>query len=53
MTREEAIAALEDANKYDTEAAHVRADIVLCDLLESLGYEDVVKAWDRVSKWYA
>ena len=54
MTREEALAKLEDCRKSgDTEAAHADADDVLCDLLKSLGYADVVSAWERVDKWYA
>ena len=37
----------------DTEAAHSNADKVLCDLLVSLGYKDVVEDYQRVEKWYA
>lgn len=53
VTRETAIAQLKEAAKRDTEAAHSIADDVLCDLLKSLGYEDVVEAWREVDKWYA
>ena len=56
MTREEAIKALQEIHQdesWDIEAAHDIADDVLCDLLISLGYEDVVKEWEEVPKWYA
>ena len=53
MTREEALKLLKEADSYDPERAHQEADDVLCELLKSLGYEDVVKAWDEVSKWYS
>lgn len=54
MTREEAISALKKAQrKLDEEATHVEADEVLCSLLRSIGYHDVVDEWDLVPKWYA
>ena len=37
----------------DTEVAHYHADHVLCQLLQDLGYEDVVSEYDRIGKWYA
>jgi len=37
----------------DPEIAHQRADEVLCKLLEELEYEDLVKLWRHVEKWYA
>ena len=54
MTREEAIAQFKELQTSgDTEAAHSDADDVLCELLKSLGYEDVVEAYLEVPKWYA
>lgn len=54
MDRETAIARLREMrNLGDTEAAHSDADDILCVLLESLGYSDVVAAWQEVPKWYA
>jgi hypothetical protein len=54
MTREKAIARLkEQQNDGDIEAAHGNADNILCDFLRSLGYEDVVKEYLEVPKWYA
>ena len=54
MTKEEAIAELNLIRQSDdTEVAHVDADDVLCQLLMSLGYEDVVTAYHDIGKWYA
>lgn len=38
---------------FSTEQAHGDADQALCDLLEALGYHDVVEQYHKVSKWYA
>jgi len=54
MTKEEAIKELKTfQGYYDAEAAHPEADDVLCELLISLGYDDVVDEYNKVSKWYA
>lgn len=54
MTREEALKKLKESqDNGDIEWAHGDADDVLCELLESLGYEDVVAEYKRVDKWYA
>lgn len=54
MTREEALQQLKDQQiGGDIEAEHWEADNILCRLLESLGYQDVVDEWDKVEKWYA
>jgi len=37
----------------DTEVAHCEADDLLCELLISLGYQDVVDEYYKVPKWYA
>ncbi len=53
MTKEEVIAKLQKLQKsYDEESSHVDADGLLCEFLESLGYEDVVTEWRKVPKWY-
>jgi hypothetical protein len=36
-----------------TEQIHIDADQVLCDLLVSLGYGDVVAEYNKVEKWFA
>ena len=53
MTKEEAIAKLKEASKLDTERAHYNADKILCELLNSLGYQDVVEVYNNIYKWYA
>jgi hypothetical protein len=54
MTREEAITMLKgEQTNTDTENAHGSADDVLCALLVTLGYEDVVTEYHKVEKWYA
>lgn len=37
----------------DTEDAHSSADALLCELLVECGFEDVVKKYREVEKWYA
>lgn len=56
IDREKALLALSDAlelGKVDPEIAHVNADKVLCELLTSLGFSDVVEEFKKVPKWYA
>jgi hypothetical protein len=36
----------------DRRVDHAKADEILCDLLRSLGYEDVVQAYEKVEKLY-
>lgn len=52
--REDVIRRLkEEHNSRDTEASHYAADEILCDLLNSLGYHDVVEDYKAIDKWYA
>ena len=54
MTREEALKTLSELKREDDiEMAHREADVVLCQLLFTLGYGDVVTEYHRVHKWYA
>ena len=54
MTRKEAIETLKTlAKDLDVEVAHKEADVVLCQLLFTLGYGDVVDEYHRIYKWYA
>lgn len=48
-----AVERLSDVKDFDTERAHSEADETLCDVLTSLGYEEIVEAWRKVDKWYA
>lgn len=54
MTKEEAIQQLKIIQvNNDTENAHILADDVLCELLISLGFKDVMEEYNKIYKWYA
>ena len=54
MTREDAIAKLVECQQYgNPEQAHPKADDILCELLETLGYGDVVAEYQEVIRWFA
>lgn len=54
MEREQAIKELKEVReKDDPEFGHPIADNVLCELLKTLGYPDVVEAYQAIDKWYA
>lgn len=54
MTKEKAIERLRELQADgDQENGHIEADDILCELLVSLGYEDVVKEYHKIGKWYA
>lgn len=38
---------------YDKEEAHIRADNILCEVLEKIGFHDVVNVFHEIDKWYA
>lgn len=42
-----------DDTNYEEEAAHRKADDLLCKVLQSLGYGEGVKAFKKAAKWYA
>ena len=44
---------IEEAEKDDCELYHMKADQVLCDLLNELGFSELVERYDSKSKWYA
>ena len=52
MNRDEALDLLRNAKSMPSEVAHSMADEVLCDLLDGLGYEDVVEAFKKTDKVY-
>ena len=54
MDRQKALDELKiEQENCDIEAAHNNADKVLCRLLTSLGYADVVAEFEKVDKWYS
>jgi hypothetical protein len=40
-------------NLYDIEAAHCRADELLCEVLRMYKCDEIVEAFEQVEKWYA
>jgi hypothetical protein len=53
MKRTEAIEQLREILEIsDLKVAHRLADDILCRLLQSLGYADVVAEYNQVGKWY-
>ena len=54
MTKEDAVKQLKELQGIgDTESSHIMADEVLCQLLTSLGFEDVVSEYNKIDMWYA
>ena len=47
------IALLKASVTGDEENDHYRQDCLLCELLNELGYSDVVNEWEKPDKWYA
>ena len=37
----------------DTEGAHCAADILLCETLDKLGFEELTKIFWETERWYA
>ena len=53
MTKEETISRLKiEQGNLDAEVAHCAADNILCELLISLGYKEVVDEFNLIDKWY-
>ena len=50
-TAAEAMRQIEEGD--DKEERHAKADLLLCDILESLGYKQVVKLFKEMKKWYS
>lgn len=44
---------IEEAEKDDCELYHIKADQVLCNLLNELGFGALVERYESKSKWYA
>lgn len=37
----------------DIEAKHAKANTLIMEFLEQLGYTEIVEAYDNIEKWYA
>lgn len=44
---------LKECEELGTEEGHGHADWLLCELLELLGFEEVVVEFENLKKWYA
>ena len=54
MTRDKALIKLRKLQKNENiELAHCGADHVLCDLLGTLAFNDVVQEYHKIKKWYS
>jgi len=56
ISEEEAICKLQniiDSESDDEEAAHSKADDVLRDFINGLGYEEIALLYDAIPKWCA
>jgi hypothetical protein len=40
-------------DNYNIEVAHENADRLLCEFLKEIGFDEVVKVYNNVTKWYA
>lgn len=50
---EQTIIHLKECNTDDQEMDHIYADGLLCEFLIALGYNDLVKEYNKIAKWYA
>jgi hypothetical protein len=56
MKKDEALRRIQEIKAkmgHDPEKAHGAADDLLCEILESLGYGEVVREFDDMARWYA
>ena len=50
---EKYIEKMRDAQSSDIEGGHRGVDFVLIEMLEELGYQEIVDLWKEQPKWYA
>jgi hypothetical protein len=48
-----AISEAMERGRNDPESRHCYADDLMCELLKELGYEEGVKVFEEMDKWYA
>jgi hypothetical protein len=49
----DAMKSLSEAEEMSQEEGHIAADDALCQLLEELGFSDVVEVYRDIPKWFA
>ena len=37
---------------FDAETAHIKADELMCEVLKELGYEEGIKIFEDMERWY-
>ena len=42
-----------EANHHDAEGPHAMADDLMCEILSDLGYDEGVKLFQDMRRWYA
>ena len=48
----EEIIAKQNTNQHDQEVEHIKADRILCAVLRAKGHNELVDAYEQISKWY-
>lgn len=49
----EELQAIVNKDDEDYDSGHEAADEILCQLLKHLGYEEIVKVYYEIGKWYS
>lgn len=52
MTPEEFKRHMEAITAYEIDRGHFEADVLMCDLLKSLGYSAGIEIYENMPKWY-
>jgi len=53
MSPEEFKNKMAEFDNYDEEVSHMKADDLMCEVLESLGYKEGIEIFNNMAKWYA
>lgn len=51
--KQDALKRMQECFNDDIEMGHSRADQVLCDVLNELGFQELTAMYDKLDKWYA
>lgn len=47
------LASKAEDNTSEPEYDHIKADQLICKMLEQMGYRDIVEMYNRIPKWYS
>lgn len=53
MTEKEALELMKKIDPLDICGGHVDADDILCEVLKSIGFSELIEEYDKIIKWYA